>query len=173
MAGGLEELAARRAADQPPRASSKLHRARPPGALPGKRFFELCTQCNDCVAACPAWAIGKSAAHEPHPGYPYVEPNRTPCAMCDDPLPCIAACTTRALLPTPRTAIRFGRAQLDATRCVVPMGEPCEFCVQHCPVAEAAIRMTEQGPMIVEAGCTGCALCVIVCPEDALHVVAD
>lgn len=144
--------------------------ARPPGAVDGTLFFELCTRCNDCVAACPAWAIRKADEDEPHPGYPLLEPNRTACAVCEDPLPCVAACETGALVVLPRTAIRLGLARLAPEKCVVPRGQSCDFCVVYCPVAGEAIRMTEEGPLIIAAGCTGCGMCAVMCPEDAIEI---
>jgi len=154
----------------PPRQKKSVHRSRPPGALPEREFRQKCTKCNDCIAACPAWAIRKYGDHEPGKGYPLLEPNATACAMCDDPLPCIASCETGALVDTPRIGIRLGLAKLVPGRCVVPMGEECDFCVTHCPIPELAIQMTEAGPEILEAGCTGCGMCAVMCPEDALEI---
>ena len=146
-----------------------VHMTPPPGAVPD--FAALCTKCDDCVAACPAWAIRKAEDHEPQAGYPLLEPNTTACALCDDPLPCIEVCEPGALLPIPRESVRLGLALLDLALCVVPSGETCSFCVDHCPVAEQAIRMSEDGPVISEEGCTGCGLCVPVCPTDALEII--
>ena len=162
------ELSRRMPAPPPP--PVRPYRSRPPGAT--SRFLELCTKCNDCVQACPAWAIRVAREDEPDAGFPVLEPNTTACALCDDPVPCIAACATAALVATPRKSVRLGLARLDAERCLVPRGQPCDLCVVHCPVPDDAIRMTETGPLIVGAGCTGCGLCVVMCPERALAVVA-
>lgn len=144
--------------------------ARPPGAVEEPRFFDLCTRCGDCLEACPVWAIRNEDDQEAHPGYPVVEPNMTACTLCEDPLPCIVACETGALLPTARTAVRLGLAVVDISTCVVSHGELCDFCVLYCPIPEQAIRMTDEGPVISESGCTGCGSCVSMCPVSAITV---
>ncbi|MFQ5506153.1 MAG: 4Fe-4S binding protein, partial [Planctomycetota bacterium] len=120
----------------------------------------------------PAWSIRKAAEEEPGTGYPLVEPNVTSCALCEDPVPCIVACQTGALVMTPRASIRLGLVRLERSLCVVPLGQACDFCVTYCPVSDEAIRMSEEGPVISESACTGCGMCVVMCPEDALRVGA-
>lgn len=143
------------------------YEARPPGAVAAERFRELCTRCGDCIEACPAWAIQKARDGS---GYPVVAPNTQACAVCEDPLPCIASCDTGALVPVPRVSMRLGLAHVDYGRCVVPRGQSCELCVMYCPVAAQAIRMDEGGPVIVESGCTGCGMCAVLCPENAIAI---
>ena len=155
-----------------PEPATRHYQARPPGAVPQEAFLTLCTQCNDCVAACPAWAIRKATEREENTGYPLLEPELTACALCDDPLPCIAACETGALVPTPRMSVRLGLARLVPGRCVIPKGQDCDLCLVSCPIPEEAIRITEDGPIIIAAGCTGCGLCAVMCPEEALSIGA-
>ncbi|MAE77173.1 MAG: hypothetical protein CMJ85_09920 [Planctomycetes bacterium] len=169
LAAAGKELQARTARTRPNRAPG-LHRSRPPGAVAGREFLTLCTKCNDCVTACPAWAIRVAGDNEAEPGYPMLEPSLAACAVCEDPVPCIAACETGALVSTPRESIRLGLAVLDVDRCVVPRGEECDFCVSYCPVPEQAIRMSEAGPLIVDWGCVGCGMCAVMCPEEALSI---
>ena len=122
------------------------------------------------MASAPAWAIRKATEKEAHTGYPLLEPELTACALCEDPLPCIAACETGALVSTPRLSVRLGLARLETSRCVVPKGQDCDFCVSYCPLPDLAIRMSEEGPMIIASGCTGCGLCAVMCPEEALSI---
>ena len=145
---------------------------RPPGALDEGRFLQACTRCGDCVQACPVWAIRSADPEEAQPGYPLLEPNLTACSLCEDPLPCISSCQEGALIATPRESVRLGLALVDAERCMVPHGQSCDFCVQYCPVPDFAIRMTAEGPVISESGCTGCGSCVGMCPETAIQVHA-
>jgi len=141
------------------------HWARPPGAVPEDMFRQRCTRCGDCVPACPALAI-----REGPDGYPRIEPNVQACAVCEDPLPCIESCETGALLPWPRASIRLGLARLDPPSCLVVQGRECRSCEVHCPFPGEAIRLTDQGPKFVEASCTGCGLCAVVCPTRAITV---
>lgn len=168
-AGGARASRARpTAGDRPPPELPNLV-TRPPGAVAEEQFRELCTKCEDCVEACPAWAIRQDPDGS---GYPVLEPNTQACALCEDPLPCIASCETGALMMLPRESVRLGIARVDLARCVVPQGQSCDFCVLYCPVGEAAIRMDVGGPVIAESGCTGCGMCAVMCPEAAIGVYA-
>ncbi len=170
----VQPMAAASHGPPPPRSYVPGHieyQSRPPGAIEGERFFDVCTKCGDCVEACPAWAIRSADIHDPRPGYPIVEPNIAPCALCSDPVPCITACGTGALVATARASIDFGLAVVDFKTCIVPLGERCDYCVLYCPLDGAAIRMTDMGPEIVEGGCTGCGSCVQMCPSSAITVV--
>ncbi len=143
----------------------------PPGALESRAFLESCTKCDDCLRACPAWSIRRAREDEADPGYPVLEPGVRPCAMCADPLPCAAACEAGALRPVSRGSLDLGLARLEADRCLVIRGEACRLCVSWCPAGEEAIYMTGAGPMIVEAGCTGCGVCVAACPAGAISLL--
>ncbi len=154
-----------------PRPVPPAWRTRPPGAIEERAFLDACTACDDCVAACPAWAIHKEGDGDPHPGKPYLEPGKAACALCEDPLPCAAACSTGALKPLPRAAVELGLARIRPERCLVVRGEECRLCVSWCPVGEEAIYMAAAGPEIVEAGCTGCGLCAAACPSGAIRIL--
>ncbi len=142
---------------------------RPPGAVSAELFLDLCIKCSDCIEACPTWAIDKAADGS---GYPVLDPNTRACGLCEDPLPCVQSCETGALEMLPRGAVRLGLAMLEPRRCVVPRGQSCDSCVLYCPVAEEAIRMSEDGPVIIESGCTGCGICAVICPEKAIRIEA-
>ena len=59
--------------------------------------------------------------------------------------------------------------QLDPARCLAWKRMACRGCVDSC--GDAAIR-TSAGlePVIDPAQCSGCALCVAVCPVDAIYI---
>lgn len=163
--------------------SPKLQR--PPGALEEFAFLTACTRCDKCIEACPQDALLKAG---PSAGLglntPYLEPRSMPCFLCTE-LPCITACEDGALrwpkllgpegdpLEGP-VAVRMGLAVVDPERCLTHPGaerapEACQVCLDRCPYPGVALRMVDQAegparPQVLEAGCTGCGLCVFGCP---------
>jgi MauM/NapG family ferredoxin protein len=147
---------------------------RPPGALPEAAFRAVCTRCDDCVAACPKWAIRKAGSDlgARLEGSPIIVPEDQPCWMCAD-MPCIAACETGALKPLERLAdARMGTVRVREELCVSGRGELCDVCVDRCPLEPRPIRI-ERGkvPVIDAEGCTGCGVCAWLCPTHALEIV--
>lgn len=55
----------------------------------------------------------------------------------------------------------------------------CELCVHDCPPKVLALdmeRLTPKGyhpAQIVKDGCTGCAICALVCPDAAITVYRE
>ncbi|MBM43683.1 MAG: quinol dehydrogenase [Phycisphaerae bacterium] len=139
---------------------------RPPGAVAEGQFLSACTRCGDCIEACPPRAIqpAPEAAGEARAGTPMIDALRSPCVMCDD-LPCIDACEPGVLqhgLP-----LRMATASIDRDACLPWNGQECRLCLDHCPVP-GAMELVEDdgasGPVIEPASCTGCGVCLSVCP---------
>lgn len=145
---------------------------RPPGALPEEQFLSTCTRCDECVKACPHYAIRKMPFEEGPDvqGTPIILPRLTACRLCED-LPCIAACEPKALLPLKRTEVKMGLARIDESKCYAYQGQPCDYCVTKCPLREEAIFFDEEKrPHVKADGCTGCGVCVEFCPVDAVDI---
>ena len=162
MAEATEEARANRPA--PPTSLTLLQR--PPGAIAEGQFLAACTRCGDCIEACPPRAIVKAPeAAGNRAGTPMIDALRSPCVMCDD-LPCIDACepgVLRRALP-----VKMASASVDESRCLSWQGQECRSCVDNCPV-DGAISMVDgdgdhRGPRIDSTHCTGCGVCMNVCP---------
>ena len=164
LLGGFREVG-RRAAALPSARPERL--VRPPGArLPDTDYLAACTGCEACVPACPPGAIFMASVGDETPRRVAVlDAERKPCFMCRD-LPCIAACTPRALQPLagPRT-MRIGIAQISPLRCRTFREERCDLCIKVCPLPGEAIRAVNGRPIVAAQHCTGCGLCVMACPE--------
>lgn len=145
--------------------------SRPPGADP-ESFESLCDRCGDCVRACP---YGVIFTQGPESG-PLLEPNLMACRLCSD-YPCIRSCPTGALQSLPQDTLpRFGVARLRTEACLnsIPPAQGkrrkiCRECAASCPVANVIDYDRQALPRIAEH-CTGCGLCVAVCPTSALQV---
>lgn len=148
-------------------------RLRPPGAAAA--FFEACTGCGACVAACPPQALRLvREPGGPAAGLAAFVARETPCAMCDG-APCATACPTgaldRHLAVTDR--IRIGLAALvDEAGCLNHRGLRCDVCHDACPLSGNAITLSESRvgggasrflPAIDPRYCTGCGQCEKAC----------
>ena len=138
-----------------PAPGADSRRLRPPGALAGSDFEQLCTRCGKCAEACPAGAI----VMDPLPS---IDPASQACLLCED-LPCIAACQSGALQPVPREQAGMGVAVWEPSSCLLSAGEECGLCRQACPL-EGVITIEDGRVAIDGMGCVGCGCCEMVCP---------
>ena len=173
MAGGLDAVARPLVpAVRPPLKPF----VRPPGAVEEARFLDRCSRCDDCVKACPEWVVRKAGSEfgERLAGTPIILPVENPCVFCEG-LPCITACKTGALVvPASGAFTRIGLAVVDAARCYMAQGQPCDYCVKDCPERPRAIRLGAPGKPaeVLADACTGCGECAEICPANAITIEA-
>lgn len=53
--------------------------------------------------------------------------------------------------------------RVDISRCLAWGQMECQLCYLSCPHRDKAIEMREHKPVILAAGCDGCAMCVDAC----------
>lgn len=53
--------------------------------------------------------------------------------------------------------------QVNISRCLAWGQMECQLCYLACPHRDKAIEMREHKPVIIAAGCDGCAMCVEAC----------
>lgn len=162
----IRDAAARGAAAGQAVASQDISLAllqRPPGAVAEGQFLASCTRCGECITACPPQAIvwAPPEAGEKRAGTPYIDPIRQACVMCLD-TPCITACEPGVLRD--ELPLTMALARVDTVACLAWQGQPCTLCADQCPV-EGAITLDDASrPTISPEACTGCGVCVQVCP---------
>lgn len=144
----------------------------PPGAAPN--FATLCSQCDDCIRACPHFVLRKAGPEcgDAIAGRPIVIPADNPCLLCDG-LPCIDVCKTGALvMPAPGERARLGVARVDTETCYSAQRQPCDYCTTHCPERPKAITVDGPGhaAAVLEDACTGCGKCAHLCPGGAISI---
>jgi ferredoxin-type protein NapG len=137
---------------------------RPPGAVPGDAFEQLCDRCGACAEACPVGAILLDPL-------PRIDPSVQGCLLCKD-LPCIAACPNSALEPVPREQVAMGLAVWDPASCVLPGGQECGLCQQACPIA-GAVRIEQGRVEVMGERCAGCGCCQTVCPAEPKAIIVE
>ena len=146
-------------AGQARRGGSFVHR--PPHAVPESEFVVGCTKCDACLEVCPPHAIYRTPESEGMmAGLPIIDALTQPCLMCTD-LPCVPVCEAGVL--SFDAPVAMGLAVIDSALCLAFNGTPCTACVEHCPV-ENALTLEAGHPVIDSDICTGCGVCLYVCP---------
>tara|TARA_B100001964_G_C14089331_1_gene534085 strand:- start:318 stop:953 length:636 start_codon:yes stop_codon:yes gene_type:complete len=150
------------------RGSSHLHR--PPHALPESEFMAGCTKCDACIEACEPHAIFRAPESEGLlAGTPIIDATGQPCIMCED-MPCVPACEAGVLRSD--APVAMGLAKIDSIACLAFRGTVCTVCVERCPV-DQCMTMEAGRPKINAETCTGCGVCLYVCPAPgpAIHLL--
>lgn len=151
-------------APSPPPACTKkrpfpLHR--PPGAVEESDFLARCSRCGECLKACPHQAIVKAPLRlREAAGTPVIEAAENPCRHCSD-TPCAQVCepgVLRADYPQ-----KMGQASVATMDCLAWQGSFCTVCFEQCPI-EGVISLDQGKPVIDARACTGCGVCLYVCP---------
>lgn len=144
------------------RRSSAPPALRPPWALAEEAFTAACSQCGDCLRACPAGILiaGKD-------GFPSVDFSRGECSFCGD---CLAACAPGALRRDEAQAAWSHRAHIGEA-CLAQSGVECRVCGEACGASAIRFRPRLGGPALPqldEAACSGCGACLASCPTQAI-----
>lgn len=135
---------------------------RPPWSS-AQSIAEHCTRCGDCIAACPERIL--LADRDGAPIVDFSGNGCTFCGACADS--CRAPVFDRALSPPWRLAVTISE------RCLPRHGILCDSCRDAC--GDGAIRFARAAgrtpvPEIDLDRCTGCGLCVSVCPQSAISI---
>ena len=138
----------------------------PPWAAEGEDFFKRCTQCNDCIDACPEKILikGKKA-------YPQVDFKLGECTFCTD---CATACKADALHDKGQAPWHY-IAQINA-QCLNRKGVMCRSCADCCDESAISFKLAVGGfssPMINLQQCTGCGACIAPCPNSSIEITKN
>ena len=144
----------------------------PFGSKSVKDFYDRCTACQLCVAACPNNVLRPSGSLE-HFMQPEMSYERGYCRP--ECVRCAEVCPSGAILgitKEQKTEYRVGIARINRDLCVVETrGTSCGNCARKCPIG--AIRMVHLDPedpesllrpTVIEEKCIGCGACENLCP---------
>ena len=114
---------------------------RPPSVGSEADITASCLRCGACVEACPRGAIRPlPALYGERQGTPHIVARHAPCVLCNGLL-CTHVCPSGTLrplaAPDPVRAVRMGRAQVAAERCLPYQGKACTQCHDKCPISGA------------------------------------
>jgi ferredoxin-type protein NapG len=134
---------------------------RPPGSLPEAKFIKTCDASGDCVRVCPVQAIRLDSSKAG--GKAFIEADHAACVVCTG-LKCMSVCPTGAIAPTSINDIDMGTAVWHSSTCLRTSGDPCQICVDKCPLGSAAIELKNGAVAVNPRGCIGCGVCQHECP---------
>ncbi|MEN8130121.1 MAG: 4Fe-4S dicluster domain-containing protein [Pseudomonadota bacterium] len=127
---------------------------------------EICTACeHPCVQACEMDIIRLHGSEHGLAGTPYLSFEQGGCTFCQA---CLEACPME-LEGLADTQVRIGTAALDVAACLAWSGVVCMSCRFSC-TWRAITLDAHNRPSIDAEICTGCGLCVGVCPKQAITV---
>ncbi|MCP4407696.1 MAG: 4Fe-4S dicluster domain-containing protein [Gammaproteobacteria bacterium] len=132
----------------------------------GRLRQEICSDCErPCVQACEMDIIRIHGSEHGLAGTPYLSFDQGGCTFCQA---CLDVCPMDLGAPA-QTQVRVGTAVLDAATCLAWAGVVCMSCRFSCTWRAIALD-THNRPSIDAEICTGCGLCVGVCPKQAIAV---
>jgi ferredoxin-type protein NapF len=135
----------------------------PPWALKEDAFLKACTQCTECITACP-----ENILRVGNKGYPQVDFQRGECTFCGD---CERSCEPHALLDDGRSAWSY-RAQIN-NQCLALKRVMCRTCADCCDARAISFQLAVGGfasPEINLNNCTGCGACIAPCPTGSIEI---
>jgi ferredoxin len=164
--GGLADVEPKQPLEREPRLV-------PPGAGSVKSFYDRCTACQLCIAACPNAVLRPSTDPDhllqPQMGYEngFCRPECTACSQ---------VCPAGAIRPVDKdqkTLIRIGTAVVNPYLCFAASGkEACGACERHCPTGAISMVHVDgvRRPVVAEEQCIGCGKCERECSFGAITV---
>lgn len=88
--------------------------------------------------------------------------------------PCIPACPTGALLPTPILSAVMGTAVIDRDSCLGWNEQRCTRCRDACPAKDDAVLIAPDGRVFIDPrSCIGCGLCRAACPTSPKSIEVE
>ncbi len=170
--GGLAEIIRKKA-------PARTVPVTPFGSESVDKFYDHCTACQLCVAACPNNVLRPTSSLD-HLMQPQMSFERGYCRP--ECVKCSEVCPAGAILkitPEEKTSWKVGTATVNLELCVVNRDEvSCGNCARHCPVG--AIRMVRKNPddenslripTVNEERCIGCGACENLCPSSPISAI--
>jgi len=142
-------------------------RQQPLGPAPPwhQSVIEACATCKqECAAACSQGIVRIHPDDHVHAGRPWLQFSTTGCTFCGD---CAEACPS--IDSYDRDMASIGDLQVNTASCLAWNSVFCMSCIGKCDVR--ALQMDERRRLVMEDNlCTGCGMCIQVCPVNALCI---
>lgn len=139
---------------------------RPPWARENAAFLVHCTQCHECIEACPQKVLKVSDEQEPGlSGLPILSLEHGVCDFCEQ---CVEACKSGAL-----SKLQGQRLQAIvevSNHCESGYGQPCSMCVETCESGALSVELNQK-PRVDANLCSGCGECGLSCYSRAISMI--
>ncbi|WP_354625706.1 ferredoxin-type protein NapF [Psychromonas sp. MME2] len=120
-----------------------------------------CTQCGDCIDACPEKIVIKGDG-----GYPSIDFSRGECTFCGK---CADICKAPIFVST-ELQPWSKKAQVNNS-CLANLHVYCRSCADSCEVEALSFQLgVSNAPLINADLCTGCGACFSPCPTQAIDI---
>ncbi|NOX43558.1 MAG: ferredoxin-type protein NapF [Gammaproteobacteria bacterium] len=130
-------------------------------------FYKNCTQCAECIRACPERIVKKADG-----GYPAIDFKFGECTFCGE---CAQACP-QELFETHINRKSWAFIAKVEQACLTLHQVSCRSCQDSCAYGaikfELVLGMIPR-PEINDQLCTGCGACVAPCPSFAIEIVTN
>jgi ferredoxin-type protein NapF len=130
-------------------------------------FVEGCTQCGDCVTACPENIIKKGDG-----GFPEVDFLQGECTFCEK---CVESCQQNFFVKYAEPPSN-NAWQSDISikgDCLAANGIVCQSCQDSCETEAISFKYINSSvpqPHITLSDCTSCGACIAVCPQSSIEL---
>lgn len=126
-----------------------------------QRFINNCTQCGDCLAACPEKIISKGDG-----GYPSLNFDLGECTFCGL---CAKSCNESIFTATALPA--WNKKAQVSDSCLAVKNIYCRSCSESCEKQALTFKLGLTAlPQIDLDLCNGCGACVSPCPTQAIEI---
>ena len=127
-------------------------------------FTDNCTQCSECISACPESIIAKGDG-----GFPEIRFEQGECTFCQK---CVQSCS-EPLFIEDLTQPAWHLAIEIKPNCLAINHIYCQSCQDSCEFEAIQFKYLSSSvpqPKISIADCNGCGACVSVCPQSAIEL---
>lgn len=124
-------------------------------------FIANCTQCGNCISACPEKIISKGDG-----GYPNIHFNLGECTFCGS---CADSCEEAIFSDTEQSP--WNKKAIITEQCLAFAEIYCRSCAESCQSQALTFQPgLSAAPQIDEDLCSGCGACVAPCPAQAISI---
>lgn len=137
----------------------------PPWARRDIDFYGQCSKCRACIAACPVGLLREDTLGFPQPDF-----DVGGCDFCGD---CARACNLPIFTSDLNSPAWQQTAHIEST-CLAYASVTCQSCQDSCDVGAIRFKYWLGNipfPRVDAESCTGCGMCVQVCPSKAITVI--